>query len=370
MAASGGAVFTLILKGLRARGSRFVICVTGIGTSTLLVLVLLAAYRSVLAGIARYIGQPRHDLWIAPRGTDNLIRSSGAISLDTLDDIRDVPGVARLDPIVRAFVTAESHGERLTLLAIGFNGRDALGSPRVAIGAMPAKPDQIVLDRAAAHRLHVSVGDSITVNGKAEFVAGITTGTNLLATQLAFFDLSHRDLPMMSFAIVEVAHGAAAEDVARRIRQRVPMVDVISRGAFAANNVREIGSGFLPLLLLIDALGVASAALLVSFLINTAAEQRRGELAVLLAAGASPVMLGAGLALHAGELLVTGIFSGTVCAHLLSRVLDEIAPIIPLEFTIHDFIFIAALLSAAGLLASTIPIFRLKDIDPVEAFRS
>ena len=99
-------------------------------------------------------------------------------------------------------------------------------------------------------------------------------------------------------------------------------------------------------------------------------EHRRGDLAVLLAAGATPATIGGGLTLHASELLLTGICAGALCAHLLSAVLDAVAPIIPLHYVTSDLLFVAALLSTAGLLASAIPIFRLKDIDPLEAFRS
>ena len=112
----------LIAKGLGGGALRAWICVSGIAVSTMLVLVLLGAYRSVSAGIGEYLGQAGADFWIAPRGTDNLIRSSGLLEPGILDEIRTMRGVDRVDPILRAFVSAEARGTQGTQGAQGTQG--------------------------------------------------------------------------------------------------------------------------------------------------------------------------------------------------------------------------------------------------------
>lgn len=364
----------LIAKGLRGGTVRFALCVGGIAVSTMLVLVLFAAYRSVSASVMQFMGQPGLDLWVAPMGTDNLIRSSGYLDTTSLDEIRRVPGVSRVDPILRAFVTAEAKGHRLTLLGIGFRTPDGLGGPPViASGKMPVAGGEVALDRSAAHRLQVGVGDLLAVNGTDVKVVGITSGTNLLATQFLFGNIDSTRtaaLPLASFGIVEVAAGATVSQVGARIRQRFPKLEVMTRDSFTANSLREIGSGFLPMLLLISILGVASAALLVAFLIEGVVEERRGELAVLLATGATPARIGKGLMLHAAKLLGAGIAAGAGAAHLLAFLIDVVAPVIPLAYSIGDLLIVATLLSISGILAAFAPLIRLKDIDPLEAFRS
>ena len=362
----------LIAKGLRASRVRFLICVGGIAVSTMLVVILLAAYRSVVGGVSGFLGRRGLDLWIAPRGTDNLIRSSGLIATSTLDEIRALPGVARVDPILRAFVAAEANGNRLTLLGIGFRAPDGLGGPPLVSGRAPEHSNEVALDRAAAHRLGVAVGDSLLLNGHRKIVVGLTGGTNLLATQFVFgsVESSSTPLPVVSFGIVALAPGAVSSEVARRMHKRFPDLEIMDRDVFIQNNVREIGSGFLPMLLLITLLGVTSASLLVAFLMEGVVEERRGELAVLLAAGATPAAIASGLTLHAAKLLGTGIAAGAIAAHLLSWLIDVIAPVIPLTYSAADLLLVAALLSASGLFASVVPVLRLKDIDPLEAFRS
>ena len=207
----------LIAKGLRARPMRFALCVGGIAVSTLLVLVLFASYRSVAASIRRYTGQRGLDIWVGAKGTDNLIRSSGVFDVTTLEEVRRVPGVARVDPILRAFVTAEAKGRRFTLLGVSFRAPNGLGGPPLLErGRTPAASGEVALDQSAAHRLRINIGDMLAVNGVSMKVVGITSGTNLLATQFVFgkIDLDGPGaLPLASFGIVEVAAGANASDV-------------------------------------------------------------------------------------------------------------------------------------------------------------
>jgi ABC-type antimicrobial peptide transport system permease subunit len=364
----------LIAKGLRGGAVRFAICIGGIAVSTMLVLVLFGAYRSVSSAVIQFARRSRADLWIAPRGTDNLIRSSGFLDLATIEQIRRMRGVSRIDPILRAFVTAESRGKRLTLLAVRFRAPRGLGGPAVLLtGAMPTGPAEVALDRAAAHMLSVQLHDTLSMNGTDVRVAGITSGTNLLATQFVFgdFDSSARQLTTSaSFGLVEVAGGVTSEALRADIHERFPALEVMGREAFITNNLRETGSGFLPMLLLISILGMSSSALLIAFLIEGVVEQRRGELAVLLATGATPLAIAAGLGIHAAKLLVSGIVIGAAGAHLLAATIDFFAPVIPLSYSVTDMCMVAVLLALSGIIAALLPLYRLKDIDPLEAFRS
>jgi putative ABC transport system permease protein len=368
----------LIAKGLRRGRWRFAICVGGTAVSTLLVLVLFAAYRSASSGVELYTGQRGLDLWVAPIGTDNLIRSSGFMSGSSLDEIARIPGVARVDPILRAFVTVEapdrSNGQRLTLMGIGYGTPNGLGGPPIIErGRAPKGTGEVAIDRAAAHRLGVDLGDSLAVNSTPVKVAAITSGTDILATQFLFGDIEavrSAVLRVVSFGVIEVAPGANAAEVASRIHRQFPQLEVMTRGQFTANSLREIAAGFRPMLLLVAILGIASAALLVAFLIEGVVEERRGELAVLLAAGATPATIGRGLMVHAAQLLLAGIALGAASAHLLAFAIDFIAPIIPLTFSLRDLLIVAVALSLSGVIAALVPLLRLKDIDPLEAFRS
>lgn len=398
-----GALRTTSMVGgaLRGRRARSALTVAGIGSTTLLVLVLLAAERSLSLGVRSYVGRPEIALWVAPVGTDNLIRSSGFLPAGAEEEVREVPGVAAADPLLRSFARMEagpraepargglrvgglptgeeagpgSPAAQLTLLAIGYRVPGGLGGPPVLAAGRAPEGDEVVLDRAAAHRLGVTVGDTVRVNGVPGPVVGLSRGTNLLATQFLFGDIeaarAEQGLPgRASFLAVRLAPGADAREVARRIRARVPAVEVFDRPAFVANNLREVTSGVRPLLVLVAGLGLAVSTVLVVLMVESVVEDRREEIAVLLALGAGAPLLGLGLALRTAVQVVGGAVAGGALALGVRWILDRALPAVELTYTSGDFLWVLLAFVVAGMAASLVPLLRLRRVDPLEAFRA
>jgi putative ABC transport system permease protein len=374
---------SLLLRSLWTRGGRAGLAVAGVATSMLLVVSLMAVFRGAREAMASYAGQSDVDLWVASPGSDNLVRGafSSLLPLSTADTLVDVSGVASAQPILRVFLTAvapdgQGGERRLTLLAIGYTAPDGYGGPPVlAEGAAPLEPDEVALDRAAAHRLHVGVGSHVTLAGRDVVVSGLTRGTNILATQFVFADYEAASQAMnargqASFFLVTLDRGVDPAAVALEIKRRQPDVDVFTRAQFVAANDREVVSGFLPLLGLITVLGVSAAAVLVGLLVHSVVEARRADVAVLLALGAGVRSIGLAVLLDAGGLVLAGAALGVGGALALASVVDRWAPTIPLVPAWGDAAGAAAALLAVGLLAALGPVARQRQVDPLEAFRS
>ena len=177
----------LLTKSLRGRRIRAVLAVAGIATCTLLVIIIASAFRSVRNAMTNYVGQEGFDLWIAPEGADNLIRGSfvSFVPIADVDSLRSVPGVAKADPILEAFLPVQLPGtkdprKRLTLLTVGYRSPDGLGgAPAYFEGRAPKRANEVSLDRAAAYRLGVNIGDTIEVSGYRAIVSGLTVGATL-----------------------------------------------------------------------------------------------------------------------------------------------------------------------------------------------
>jgi putative ABC transport system permease protein len=374
----------LLGRALRGRRGRTLLTVGGVALNTLLVLVLMAAHRGMAAGVHAYVGQTGIDLWAAAAGTDNLMRSSGVLPPGTDAVLAALPGVAAADPLLRSFVAVEpllprggrAGAERLTLLSIGYDAPARLGAPpQLAAGTPPQRTRQIALDRAAAHRLRVRVGDSVRVNGTSAEVVGLTRGTNLLATQFLFSTIDDARLGSglpehISFVAIRLEPDAGAGDIAREIERRMPGVRVYARDAFVANNLREVAAGTLPLLALITALGLSVAFVLVVMLVQGLVDDRRADVAVLLALGAAVPAIARGLLGRAALIVAAGAGSGAGLAIALAATLDRIAPGIELPFGGVAFAAVLALFLGAGLAAATVPVLRLRRVDPLEAFRT
>jgi putative ABC transport system permease protein len=373
----------LLTKSLRGRRVRTGLAVAGVATCTLLVIVIASAYRSVRTAMSDYAGQAAVDLWIAPQGADNMIRGSfvSFIPLADVESLRAVPGVAAADPILQGFLpvkSLKSNGpqKRLTLLTVGFRLPDGLGGPPAYIkGRAPRAGDEVALDKAAAYRLSVGVGDTIEFIDREVVVAGLTTGTNILATQFVFADFDRvasasNTVGQASFVLIKLAPEAERERVIQTIEKRFPGLRAYAREHFVESNEREVSAGFVPLLTLVTVLGVGAAALLVGLLILSVVDERRGDIAVLMALGTGARAVGRGVLAQATALASKGAFIGVALSYGLNAALEAALPTIPLRISALDVALIALLFIMTGLGAALAPVVQLSAIDPLEAFRS
>jgi ABC-type lipoprotein release transport system permease subunit len=367
----------LLGRAVRSRAVRMAIVVCGVAIGTLLVLVLAAAYRSVTAGVESYVGQRRIDLWVAPRGSDNLIRSSAMLPGGAARALSKFAGVKTADPMLRAFVSVTSarRSRPLTLLALGYRGPDGLGAPpNVIAGRRPAGDGEVTLDRAAAYRLRVAVGDSVALNDRPFAVVGLSTGTNLLATQFAFVDGAAAEraagvFGSVSFVGIELVDGADPAAVKRGMEERYDDIRVFDRTEWVKNNVSEVAAGLLPLLFLVSIVGAVSATLLVALLVQGAVDDRRRDIAILFALGAPASAVGWSLAVHAEALVLGGGVIGAALTMGLDAVLRTSAPVVELAPRASDFAWVILAFVLASLAATLAQLLRLRRIDPVEAFR-
>jgi putative ABC transport system permease protein len=374
----GRRVAPLLVRGLRSRGPRTVLAVFGVATSMMLVLVLFAAYRSLTGVMGSYLGQEGLDLWVSPKGTDNLVRSSAVLPMAWSAGIEQLGGVQAVSPIVRSFVALSSdvRKARLTLMAIGYDAPHGKGGPpNLKAGRAAERDDEVTLDRAAAFRLGVRPGDDVSVNGRRRRVVGLSGGTNLLATQFVFGPLASAEQSLgatgyASFLIVSLADRARTADVTGRIEALFPGANVFTHEEFLRNNQREVAEGFVPLVALITLIGLGSSALLVGLLTQGLVEDRRSDIAVLFAMGASPASVAIGLLTSVELLVVVGSGLGALLKVLLSLGLDRALPTIELPHRGSDLAVAFALFIVAGALAAAMPMLRLRRIDPMESFRA
>ena len=373
----------LLTKSFHGRRLRTWLAISGVATCTLLVIVIAAAFRSVRTAMADYAGQAAVDLWVAPKGADNLIRGSfiSFIPLNEVDAIRTIPGVAAADPIQEAFLPVQPLGmkdpqKRLTLLTIGYRQPGGLGGPPAYVkGRAPREREEVALDRAAAYRLGVRVGDTIELNGSPVVLTGLTTGTNILATQFIFADFDavaggSNSIGQASFALVKLTPGIDRERLIQIIEDRFPHLRAHTRESFTEANEREISAGFIPLLALVTILGMGAAALLVGLLILSVVDDRRSDIAVLLALGTGSAAVGRGVLAQAAVLSLKGALIGIGLSYGLDIGLKAMLPMIPLRIAVLDVGAIALLFIATGLSAAIAPVIRLNAVDPLEAFRS
>jgi ABC-type lipoprotein release transport system permease subunit len=365
----------LVTAAVRTRRTRSAVAIVGIAASAVLVLTLAAALRSLSDGLESYVNGAGGDLWVGPAGSDNFMRSIGFVPLEWEEGLRAVPGVSRVDPLLRSFARVEVGGRRTTQLVLGWRGPDGLGGPGAIVSGRPlTQAGEVMLDRAAAFRLGVGVGDVVRTGEDSHRVVGLTRGTNLLAIQILFADYGAVEDVLgtygrTSFFVIRVENTIAKEEVAARVRERFPMACVVSREAFLANNLYEATAGFRPLILLVTGLGLVVAGVFVALLTQGLVEDKRGDVAVLLALGAPAAIVIRGALHHLLGVMAAGCLAGFALARATGWILDCCLPTVALTFGIVDTAVVGVVFLVAGVVAALVPILRLQRVDPLEAFR-
>ena len=173
-----------------------------------------------------------------------------------------------------------------------------------------------------------------------------------------------------SFLLVELTDARDAQAAARRIAAAQPRASAFAAAAFVANNRRELSAGFLPLLVVVAIIGAGAAVLSISVVTRGLVEERRPEIALLLAIGASTRRVAGGMLAAAGALIACGAVAGVGLARGLALVLDLSLPTVELSPSPGDQLLAGLLAAGAGLISAVMPVVRLAGIEPREAFRS
>jgi len=216
--------------------SRTTIAALGVAFAVLLILMQLGFYGSVGRTAVLIQENMRFDVLVCSRHY-RFITSPGAIPLERLHQARGVAGVAAVLPLDMSFVSwwPISTGQRRTraILVIGIDpDQSALDLDRIGAGIDDLRePDQVLIDRKSrpefgpqAAGSHAEAGaKQVTIAGSFEMGTGfgadgaiLTSQRNLRRLQPAF------SAETASFGLVQLAPGADANEVARRLRARLP----------------------------------------------------------------------------------------------------------------------------------------------------
>lgn len=368
----------LISRALAVGAGRRALTAASVAASALLSLVLLGVERSVASGITAYAEQPAVDVWVLPHGQDNLVRLSGLLSREQISAARAVPGVGAVNPILRTFLAvhhpdAPSGDPGLTALALAMpDPAGPGGPPGWTAGRAPAAPGEIGLDRALAWQLGVGLDGVVVIADRRMRVVGLARDTDLIATRFVFLDLtvaqelaSYRG--QASFLAIDLPDGAPPEVL--QALAAAAEADVVDKHTFVVGNLRELVGGFRTLQRAVTAVGLLASSFLVALLVQGVVEQRRRDVALLLALGASAGPIVGALLGETALLVLAGVGLGGALVGILAWATRSFWPILVLDPSLIDVAGTAAVFVPVAALAALGPVLRLRRVDPAEAFR-
>jgi putative ABC transport system permease protein len=279
-------------------------------------------------------------------GTDVVVKSEAAYEADLavtggqvrpLDQgivttVRKVPGVAVAEGSVFGFaLVLDRHGEPIQPGGAPTIGTSLIADPALAgavtfrEGRMPSGAQELALDARTAKKAGYELGDSVDVvlqDGRRAFtlvaIIGFGETDSLLGATLAGFDLPTAQEALGKVGVVDEVDVRAADSVnARELRNRIAgvlpdRVEALTGEQVAADGtaaVRDSLGIFTTVLLVFAGVSVVVGSFVIWNTFNVLVAQRRREVGLLRAVGATRRQVLAGVLIEAG---IIGLVSGGV----------------------------------------------------------
>jgi putative ABC transport system permease protein len=347
----------------------------GVALAFLLILVLQGIVEGSLHQITAYIRKLPAQVVVAQPGVRTMHMSTSMLPLEAADRVAGVAGVARVSPILYTTNPLVAEEGRSLAYVIGFRPEDGMAGPQELVaGEAVLRPREMIVDRVAAEKMGVGLGDEVQVLGSPFRVAGLSEGTFTITNSIAFVRFDDfarlRAAPdAASYLLVELERGLPSAEGVRRIGEAVPGVEVFTREKFEAEEGRLVRDMTAEILIIMSAVGFVIGLAAVALTVYTLTLGKVREFAVLRALGARPRQVYAVVVEQAAWAVALGLPLAVGAGLGLSRVLAAYAPHLPIRLTpgVVAQVLVAGL--AIALLSAVIPVLRLQRIDPAEAFR-
>ena len=366
-------MFLLASRNLLVHRGRFLLAVIGIACSVVLVLFLMGLYAGWRENMSSYLRHVHADVWVGQKGASDLFHTLSilpAAGESRFYEAEEVEGVASF---VGRLMTCEVRGRQRHTFIVGVNDKDS-GPVRLLQGRYVENMGEIVIDNVFARKEGIGLGDTLTVAGTPLRIVGIAQGGNCFLYQYAFVTIAQaRQLlgleSMVNYFLVQLAENVSPQDAVTRIEQTSSLVSAYTKEQFITNNLSLTGDNFLPILRVLEVIGVLVGAVVIGLTVYTLTVERGGEYGVLKAIGASDGALYLTVALQAFICGLCGWLLAIPCNWGVVVAAQYFVPQFPTSS--HPLHTVWALLCTIGmsLLAAIAPARRIAHIDPLVAFK-
>jgi predicted acylesterase/phospholipase RssA/CRP-like cAMP-binding protein len=339
----------LTRRDLQHRASRFASVVVGVSVVFTLLFLMTGLTEQFHREPRDTVAAFGADGWMVRDGASGAFTSAATMPSDTADEVDG----ATADPIVVGRHSLSHGATPVDVVIVGFTP-DGLGSPELVDGRAPADAGEIAVDKAA----ELSVGDTTAIGDQRYTVVGRTERTTLFAGMpLVYMDIEvaqsllYRGQPLASAILVsgeaeEIPDGFAvlepaeiAEDATRPLERSISSVNLI-----------RILLWFV-------------AAMIIGTMVYLSALERRRDVAVLKAIGASTKVLGSSIALQ-------GVMVALVAAAIAAVLQILVVPVFPLAVSVppRALLQVPAIAVLVALAAGGVGLRKAVAIDPALAF--
>jgi putative ABC transport system permease protein len=360
-------------RNLLVHTGRFLLAIAGITCSIVLVLFLMGLYSGWRDNMSAYLRHVQADVWVGQKGASDLFHTLSLLPAAGEQMFYEHEEVEAVASFVGRLMTSEVHGQPRHMFIVGVNDTDS-GPVSLVAGRRLETEGEVVIDTVFARKERLQLGDTVTVAGTSLQVVGIAQGGNCFLYQYAFVTLIQaRQLlglnGMVNYFLVRLAPTASPQEAVTRIEQTSSLVSAYTKEQFIANNLSLTGDNFLPILRVLEVIGVLVGSALIGLTVYTLTVERSSEYGVLKAIGAPDGALYQTAVLQALYCGLFGWLLGVPCSWVVTTLAQYFVPQFPAST--HPTHALWALLYMVGmsLSAAIIPARRIARIDPLIAFK-
>ena len=360
-------------RNLTRERRRWVMSASALAVAAMIVLFLQGISRWLTVSSTAYLDHSGAQLVVSEKGIEDLLFAQSAFPATALDEVRRLPGVRGVDPVVAVNGIVGVGHTHLPVYLVGFQPRVGGGPWRLVSGTGKPAGAEVVVDRGFASIANVVVGDNVNLFGHPLRVVGISGDTNAAGDFFLFTPIELAQVvagtPTVSYGLVYLDSRAHAADVAAAIN-RIPGLEALSRDTVAANDKATITSSFGQPVEILVVVALVAGVLIAGIVLYTATVEHTRDYAVLKAIGAGRLVLYGSALMQSLVLSVCGVLLGWGLAAALGAALDTWYPVIASNLDVGLVAQVAGIIVAVNLLAALLPVRYVRRIDPQEVFKA
>jgi putative ABC transport system permease protein len=364
----------LAFRNLWQQKFRLALSIGGVALAMMLIILLDGFLTGIYVQVTAYLDNTPADLIIAQDGVTNLLGVTSLLPANAEDQVRGVPGVAQVMPIVSQFVIFDLHEEKVVAYMVGYDPEQGGGPWQLQDGRFPTDDDEVVLDWAMAANHGFALGDAIEILDETFTVVGLSDGTNSWMASFFFVDKRAAERLLLapgatSFLFLKLEPDAERTAVTDRLRRRLRDVEILPVTAVKQNDLDLLVKVFAAPLQMMVTIAFAVGTAILGMVIYTATVERAREYGVLKAVGAKNGHLYWLVTQQGVVTAVIGVLLGIGLAWLAARGIMNNSPkfLIVLDPIAVLLTSLSGLLM--GILAALLPARHVARLDPARVFR-
>ena len=345
----------------------------GVAAALLLVLMLQGIFDGAMQQVTAYLRANPADVVVSQRDVRTMHMSASALDPSAVDAVERVDGVAWAEGIryTTTFLVGPGGGQQLSYV-IGYDTATGRGGPQHLTSGRAPRTGEIAIERVAADRLGLRLGDGVSVFGDEFRVSGLFRGGTTIDNSIAFMT-TDVFAARRGTAVAYVLAGAESDVTARELQQRIaaalPELTVQTRDEFADQEAALVRDMSADLMRIMSIVGLLIALAVIGLTLFTLTLAKLREHAIVKALGGRTRRLAAIVLAQAAWSVALAVAVATTTAVGLGVIVERVEPAITIVIEPGSVERVAVAALVIGAVGAIVPLRRVVAVDPASAFR-